>query len=110
MLACHDNHLLHLPAPARSAYAGSYVAIDEALGAAVGRTARWRAAVAGLLSGPALLLTGSAAPHTSLALYIFVRAGVLAVRCGLQPHAAAALRTALAPFRWGPLAAPLTSG
>ncbi len=48
------------------------------------RTARWRSLVAGAVAGPSLLLTGHKKRHTSMALYILVRAAVLAARCGIK--------------------------
>lgn len=48
------------------------------------RTAKWRALVAGAVAGPSLLLTGSEMRHTSMAIYIFMRASVLAARCGMK--------------------------
>ncbi|XP_041018803.1 uncharacterized protein LOC121260832 isoform X2 [Juglans microcarpa x Juglans regia] len=48
------------------------------------RTARWRALVAGAVAGPSMLLTGLNTQHTSLAMYILLRAAVLASRCGIK--------------------------
>ncbi|GER53809.1 mitochondrial import inner membrane translocase [Striga asiatica] len=47
-------------------------------------TAKWRALLAGALAGPSMLLTGLDTQHTSLAIYIFMRATVLASRCGIK--------------------------
>lgn len=68
------------------AFAGTYCSIDELAAGLWGvrRTARWRPLVAGALAGPSLLLTGRDTRHTSLALYILVRAAVLAARCGIK--------------------------
>eukprot|EP00897_Mesotaenium_endlicherianum_P004977 jgi/Mesen1/4507/ME000023S03882 len=80
------------------AFAGGYCTVDESILAVGGhsRTAKWRAIVAGAAAGPALLLTGRKEQHTSLALYILVRAAVLAARCGIKSP------------RWGWLFRPLT--
>ncbi|XP_058751146.1 uncharacterized protein LOC131624204 isoform X2 [Vicia villosa] len=48
------------------------------------RTARWRALFAGAVAGQSMLLTGLEAQHTSLAIYILMRAAVLASRCGIK--------------------------
>ncbi|CAG7876387.1 unnamed protein product [Brassica rapa] len=48
------------------------------------RTAKWRALFAGLVAGPSMLLTGPNTQHTSLAVYILMRAAVLASRCGIK--------------------------
>ncbi|KAF3785593.1 hypothetical protein EJ110_NYTH27477 [Nymphaea thermarum] len=48
------------------------------------RTAGWRALVAGGVAGPSMLLTGLDSQHTSLAIYILMRAAVLASRCGIK--------------------------
>ena len=48
------------------------------------RTAKWRALFAGLVAGPSMLLTGPNTTHTSLAVYILMRAAVLASRCGIK--------------------------
>ncbi|KAG8377384.1 hypothetical protein BUALT_Bualt08G0027400 [Buddleja alternifolia] len=48
------------------------------------RTAKWRSFLAGAIAGPAILLTGLNTEHTSLAIYIFMRATVLATRCGIK--------------------------
>nr|VDC71555.1 unnamed protein product [Brassica rapa] len=47
-------------------------------------TAKWRALFAGLVAGPSMLLTGPNTQHTSLAVYILMRAAVLASRCGIK--------------------------
>lgn len=48
------------------------------------RTARWRSLLAGAIAGPSMLLTGPNTQHTSLAIYILMRAAVLASRCGIK--------------------------
>ncbi|KAG6598684.1 hypothetical protein SDJN03_08462, partial [Cucurbita argyrosperma subsp. sororia] len=67
-------------------FAGTFVSIDEIIGNLAGhrRTARWRALVAGALAGPSMLLTGLNTQHKTLAIYIFMRAAVLASRCGIE--------------------------
>eukprot|EP00246_Nothoceros_aenigmaticus_P011561 TRINITY_DN3195_c0_g1_i2.p1 TRINITY_DN3195_c0_g1~~TRINITY_DN3195_c0_g1_i2.p1 ORF type:complete len:368 (-),score=53.68 TRINITY_DN3195_c0_g1_i2:309-1412(-) len=67
-------------------YAGTFCGVDEALAGAFGsqRTAKWRKLVAGAIAGPSLLFTGPGAWHTSMAIYILVRAAVLAARVGIQ--------------------------
>ncbi|XP_019417637.1 PREDICTED: uncharacterized protein LOC109328573 [Lupinus angustifolius] len=67
-------------------FAGTFVSMDELIGAIGGhrRTARWRALLAGALAGPSMLLTGLEMQHTSLAIYILMRAAVLASRCGIK--------------------------
>jgi hypothetical protein len=40
--------------------------------------------LAGLIAGPSMLLTGPGAQHSSLAIYILMRAAVLASRCGIK--------------------------
>ncbi|ERN14612.1 hypothetical protein AMTR_s00038p00172140 [Amborella trichopoda] len=79
-------------------FAGTFVSVDEFVAAFGGhhRTAKWRALLAGGVAGPAMLLTGPRTQHTSLALYIFMRAAVLASRCGIKSR------------RFGPLCKPLT--
>ncbi|KAJ0817194.1 putative transmembrane protein [Helianthus annuus] len=57
-------------------FAGTFVSVDE--------TARWRALLAGAIAGPSMLLTGFNTQHTSLAVYILMRAAVLASRCGIK--------------------------
>lgn len=52
------------------------------------RTAPWRSLVAGAVAGPSLLLTGHKVRHTSMAIYILLRATVLAGRCGLKSERA----------------------
>ncbi|KAK9219590.1 hypothetical protein WN943_008236 [Citrus x changshan-huyou] len=58
-------------------FAGTFVSVDEIIGAL---GARWRALLAGLIAGPSMLLTGPNTQHTSLAIYILMRAAVLASR------------------------------
>ncbi|XP_023002662.1 uncharacterized protein LOC111496453 isoform X1 [Cucurbita maxima] len=67
-------------------FAGTFVSIDEIIGNLAGhrRTARWRALSAGALAGPSMLLTGLNTQHKTLAIYIFMRAAVLAARCGIK--------------------------
>lgn len=67
-------------------FAGTFASIDEIIAALAGhrRTAKWRALFAGLIAGPSMLLTGTNTQHTSLAIYIFMRAAVLAARCGIK--------------------------
>ncbi|CAM6126178.1 unnamed protein product [Calypogeia fissa] len=79
-------------------FAGSFCTVDETIAAIGGgrRTAKWRALVAGAVAGPSLLLTGSEMRHTSMAIYIFMRASVLAARCGIKSK------------RWGSICWPLT--
>ncbi|CAI5965703.1 unnamed protein product [Closterium sp. NIES-65] len=60
------------------------------------RTRRWRALLAGAAAAPSLLLAGPNTRHTSLALYVLLRAVVLAVRCGIKSPS------------WGWLFRPLT--
>ncbi|KAJ1387901.1 Transmembrane protein [Sesbania bispinosa] len=54
------------------------------LGTFAGTTARWRALLAGAVAGPSMLLTGLETQHTSLAIYILMRAAILASRCGIK--------------------------
>ncbi|KAI4307390.1 hypothetical protein L6164_030588 [Bauhinia variegata] len=79
-------------------YAGTFVSMDELIGALGGhrRTARWRALLAGAIAGPSILLTGLGTQHTSLAIYILMRAAVLASRCGIKSK------------RFGKICKPLT--
>ncbi|KAH0926508.1 hypothetical protein HID58_018764 [Brassica napus] len=87
-------------------FAGTFVSVDEAISSLAGdqrhpkvvptssdletcfclypRTAKWRALFAGLVAGPSMLLTGPNTQHTSLAVYILMRAAVLASRCGIK--------------------------
>ncbi|KAJ4701334.1 Transmembrane protein like [Melia azedarach] len=67
-------------------FAGTFVSVDEIIGALGGhrRTARWRALLAGLIAGPSMLLTGPNTQHMTLAIYILMRAAVLASRCGIK--------------------------
>lgn len=93
------------------AFAGTYVSVDECLALRYGkqRSKQWRAAVAGLVAGPALLLAdgphvkgGGAKRHYGLATYLWLRSTVLIARCGLKrrdsrdTHPLA--KAALAPF------------
>ncbi|RVW56029.1 hypothetical protein CK203_093354 [Vitis vinifera] len=48
------------------------------------RTARWRSLLAGAIAGPSMLLSGPNTQHTTLAIYILMRAAVLASRCGIK--------------------------
>ncbi|CAH8346301.1 unnamed protein product [Eruca vesicaria subsp. sativa] len=79
-------------------FAGTFVSVDEAICSFAGdqRTAKWRALFAGLVAGPSMLLTGPNTQHTSLAVYIFMRAAVLASRCGIKSK------------RFGSICKPLT--
>ncbi|KAF9608267.1 hypothetical protein IFM89_008552 [Coptis chinensis] len=67
-------------------FAGTFVSVDECIAALGGHksTANWRALLAGLIAGPSMLLTGTKTQHTSLAIYILMRAAVLASRCGIK--------------------------
>lgn len=67
-------------------FAGGFCTVEETIAALGGsrRTARWRSLVAGAIVGPSLLLTGHKVRHTSMAIYILLRAAVLAARCGLK--------------------------
>ncbi|XP_068312876.1 uncharacterized protein [Pyrus communis] len=67
-------------------FAGTFVSVDEIIGSLAGhrRTAKWRALLAGAIAGPSMLLTGLNTQHTSLAIYILMRAAVLASRCGIK--------------------------
>lgn len=79
-------------------FAGTFASVDECIAAIGGhrRTANWRALFAGLVAGPSMMLTGTKAQHTSLAIYIFMRAAVLASRCGIKSN------------RFGGICKPLT--
>ncbi|QCE13620.1 Transmembrane protein [Vigna unguiculata] len=88
-------------------FAGTFVSTDEVIGALAGhlvvigfllwfRTAKWRALVAGAVAGSSMLLTGLEDQHTSLAIYILMRAAVLASRCGIKSK------------RFGKICKPLT--
>ncbi|KAK5840276.1 uncharacterized protein LOC108474163 [Gossypium arboreum] len=79
-------------------FAGTFVSVDEIIVAVGGhsRTTKWRALIAGLVAGPSMLLTGPNKQHKSLAIYIFMRAAVLASRCGMKSK------------RFGKLCKPLT--
>ncbi|KDP41378.1 hypothetical protein JCGZ_15785 [Jatropha curcas] len=67
-------------------FAGTFASVDEIIASVGGhrRTAKWRALLAGLIAGPSMLLTGPNTQHTSLAIYILMRAAVLASRCGVK--------------------------
>ncbi|XWS15001.1 hypothetical protein CRYUN_Cryun35bG0057000 [Craigia yunnanensis] len=80
-------------------FAGTFVSVDEIIGALGGhnRTAKWRSLVAGLVAGPSMLLTGPNTQHTSLAIYILMRAAVLASRCGIKSKRFGKL---CKPFTW----------
>ncbi|PIA52155.1 hypothetical protein AQUCO_01000200v1 [Aquilegia coerulea] len=67
-------------------FAGTFTSVDECIAALGGhsRTANWRALFAGAIAGPSMLLTGTKTQHTSLAIYILMRAAVLASRCGIK--------------------------
>ncbi|KAL9247650.1 hypothetical protein vseg_021061 [Gypsophila vaccaria] len=68
------------------AFAGVFTSVDEFVASFGGhrRTAKWRALLAGGIAGPSLLLTGLNTQHNSLAIYILMRAAVLASRCGIK--------------------------
>ncbi|KAG0564275.1 hypothetical protein KC19_8G097800 [Ceratodon purpureus] len=80
-------------------FAGGFCTVEETIAALGGsrRTARWRALVAGAVVGPSLLLTGHKERHTSMAIYILLRAAVLAARCGLKSESAGWL---FKPLSW----------
>ncbi|KAL0313949.1 UNVERIFIED_CONTAM: hypothetical protein Sangu_2239300 [Sesamum angustifolium] len=67
-------------------FAGTFVSVDEIVSALGGhrRTAKWRSLLAGAIAGSSMLLTGLDTQHTSLAIYILMRAAVLASRCGIK--------------------------
>ncbi|CAI0544159.1 unnamed protein product [Linum tenue] len=79
-------------------FAGTFASVDEIIATLGGhrRTGKWRALVAGLVAGPSMLLTGPNTQHTSLAIYILMRAAVLASRCGIKSK------------RFGKICKPLT--
>ncbi|KAM0936116.1 putative transmembrane protein [Dioscorea sansibarensis] len=79
-------------------FAGTFASVDELIAAIGGRkrTAGWRSMLAGAIAGPSMLLTGPKTQHTSLAIYIFMRAAVLAARCGIKSK------------RFGKICKPLT--
>ncbi|KAH0459834.1 hypothetical protein IEQ34_010497 [Dendrobium chrysotoxum] len=81
------------------AYAGTFVAVDELIAAIWGhkRTAGWRALLAGAVAGPSMLLTGLETQHTSLAIYILMRAAVLVSRCGMKSKR---FRNVCKPLTW----------
>jgi len=60
------------------------------------KTTKWRALVAGAVAGSSMLLIGLEDQHTSLAIYILMRAAVLASRCGIKSK------------RFGKICKPLT--
>ncbi|KAI0507630.1 hypothetical protein KFK09_013756 [Dendrobium nobile] len=80
-------------------YAGTFVAVDELIAAIWGhkRTAGWRALLAGAVAGPSMLLTGLETQHTSLAIYILMRAAVLVSRCGIKSKR---FRNVCKPLTW----------
>eukprot|EP00249_Psilotum_nudum_P004941 c18447_g1_i1 orf=307-2004(-) len=80
-------------------FAGTFSTLDELIAALWGfrRTAKWRSLIAGAVAGPSLLLTGKNAQHTSMAIYILVRASVLAARCGIKSGHIGWL---CSPFAW----------
>ena len=92
------------------AFAGAYVSVDEGLSLRYGkqRSKSWRAAVAGAVAGPTLLLAdgvgrGPAADprrHHGLATYVWLRSLVLLVRCALKRRddLTETQRRLLAPF------------
>lgn len=67
-------------------FSGTFVSVDEGIAQIGGhrRTSKWRPLVAGAVAGPSILLTGLSTQHTSLAIYILLRAAVLASRCGIK--------------------------
>lgn len=104
------------------AYAGAYVSVDESLALVHGksRTKGWRAALAGALAAPSLLLADAtprravhpapralapaAGPrHSSLATYVWLRSLVLLARCALKRRDALP-RDSLARFLLAPFA------
>ena len=104
------------------AYAGAYVSVDESLALVHGksRTKGWRAALAGALAAPSLLLADAtprravhpapralapaAGPrHSALATYVWLRSLVLLARCALKRRDALP-RDSLARFLLAPFA------
>ncbi|TMW92266.1 hypothetical protein EJD97_013269 [Solanum chilense] len=90
MVSSRDDVVLALKETLRyglflGTFSGTFVSVDEIVSAWGGhrRTAKWRALLGGAIAGPSLLLTGNT-QHTSLAVYILVRAAVLASRCGIK--------------------------
>ncbi|OIT08436.1 PREDICTED: uncharacterized protein LOC109229764 [Nicotiana attenuata] len=90
MVSSSDDIILALKETLRyglflGTFAGTFVSVDEIVSAWGGhrRTAKWRALLAGAIAGPSMLLTGNT-QHTSLAIYILMRAAVLASRCGIK--------------------------
>ena len=92
------------------AFSGVYVSVDEGLSLRYGkqRSKSWRAAVAGAVAGPTLLLAdgvgrGPAADprrHHGLATYVWLRSIVLLVRCAIKrrDRLTETQRRLLAPF------------
>ncbi|XP_055836089.1 uncharacterized protein LOC129904556 [Solanum dulcamara] len=90
MVSSRDDVVLALKETLRyglflGTFSGTFVSVDEIVSACGGhrRTAKWRALLAGAIAGPSMLLTGNT-QHMSLAVYILVRAAVLASRCGIK--------------------------
>lgn len=64
------------------------------------RSAPYRAAVAGAVAGPAILLTGVRVRHDEAALYLLLRGITLLVRVGNKPTAPSMIHKALSLTRW----------
>ncbi|XP_060179794.1 uncharacterized protein LOC132609701 [Lycium barbarum] len=66
-------------------FTGTFVSVDEIASSWGGhrRTAKWRALLAGAITGPLMLLIGNT-HHKNLAIYILMRAAVLASLCGIK--------------------------
>ncbi|KAK9270267.1 hypothetical protein L1049_025844 [Liquidambar formosana] len=69
-------------------FAGTFVSMDEVIAAVGGHrrhaTIALISLLAGAIAGPSMLLTGLETQHPSLAIYILMRAAVLASRCGIK--------------------------
>jgi hypothetical protein len=64
------------------------------------RSVAYRAAVAGAVAGPTILLTGVRVRHDELALYLLLRGITLLVRIGNKPSAPRLIHKALTLTRW----------
>ncbi|MBA0661385.1 hypothetical protein Goklo_005687 [Gossypium klotzschianum] len=80
-------------------FAGTFVSVDEIIGELGGHNRQCsylNFPLFRLVAGPSMLLTGHNTQHKSLAIYILMRAAVLASRCGIKSK------------RFGKLCKPLT--
>ena len=83
-------------------FSSGFRLVEGALAATVKGSERWRAAVAGCVVAPTFLIAESA-PSPGLALYVALRAALLALRSAKRKNAAFTSRLGAAVFEHGPV-------